>query len=50
VRERAIRVLLIHNSEAKWKKKVASDYDRTGAGGDRWRQAAEVQETSSSRT
>ena len=42
--ERAIRVLLIHSSQAKWKKKVASDYDHTGAGGDRWRQAAEVQE------
>jgi hypothetical protein len=48
-RERAIRVLLIHKSEAKWKKKVASDYDRTGAGGDRWRQAAEAQENGVSR-
>lgn len=47
--ERAIRVLLIHSSQAKWKRKVASDYDFTGAGGDRWRQAAEVQENLVSR-
>ncbi len=31
--ERAIRVLLIHSSQAKWKRKVASDYDLTRAGG-----------------
>lgn len=42
--ERAIRVLLIHSSQAGWKRKVASDYDLTSAGGDRWRQAAKVQE------
>jgi len=42
--ERANRVLLIHRSQAGWKKKVASDYDLTSAGGDRWRQAAKVQE------
>lgn len=47
--ERAIRVLLIHISQAKWKRKVASDYDHTGAGGDRWRQAAEAQENLVSR-
>jgi hypothetical protein len=47
--ERAIRVLLIHSSQAKWKRKVASDYDLTGAGGDRWRQAAEAQENLVSR-
>jgi hypothetical protein len=42
--ERATRVLRIHKDQAGWKKKVASDYDLTGVGGDRWRQAAEVQE------
>jgi hypothetical protein len=47
--ERAIRVLLIHRDQAKWKNKVASDYDLTDAGGDRWRQAAEVQENLVSR-
>ena len=47
--ERAIRVLLIHSSQAKWKRTVASDYDVTGAGGDRWRQAAEAQENLVSR-
>lgn len=41
-KERAIRVLLIHNSQAKWMEKVASDYDLS-AGGDRWRKAAETQ-------
>jgi hypothetical protein len=46
--ERAIRVLLIHDDQVKWKKRVASDYDLT-AGGDRWRQAAEVQENLVSR-
>jgi hypothetical protein len=43
--QRAIRVLLIHSGQAKWKRKVASDYDLTSPGGDRWRQAAEVQES-----
>ena len=47
--QRAIRVLLIHSSQAKWKRKVASDYDLTPAGGDRWRKAAEVQENLVSR-
>jgi hypothetical protein len=48
--QRAIRVLLIHRDQAKWKRKVASDYDLTGAGGgDRWRKAAEVQESLVSR-
>lgn len=42
--ERAIRVLLMHSSQAKWKRKVASDYDLTDVGGDRWRRAAEAQE------
>jgi hypothetical protein len=48
-RERAIRILLIHSSQAKWKRKVASDYDLTAAGGDRWRQAAEAQDNLVSR-
>jgi hypothetical protein len=48
-KERAIRVLLIHNSQAKWKRKVAADYDSADVGGDRWRQAAEVQENLVSR-
>jgi hypothetical protein len=48
--ERTVRVLLIHSSQAKWKRKVASDYDLTTAGGDRWRQAAETQENLVSRT
>jgi hypothetical protein len=48
--ERAIRVLLIHMSQAKWKRKVSSDYDLTTTeGGDRWRQAAEAQENLVSR-
>jgi hypothetical protein len=47
--ERAIRVLLIHSSQAAWKRKVASDYDLSSAGGDRWRQAAKVQEDMVSR-
>jgi hypothetical protein len=47
--QRAIRVLVIHSSQAKWKRKVASDYDLTSAGGDRWRQAAEVQDNLVSR-
>jgi hypothetical protein len=47
--ERAIRVLLIHRSQAKWKTKVASDYDLTDAGGDRWRQAEGAQENLVSR-
>ena len=47
--QRAIRVLLIHSSQAKWKRKVASDYDLTSAGGDRWCQAAELQENLVSR-
>jgi hypothetical protein len=48
-RERAIRVLLIHSGQAKWKRKVASDYDLTAARGDRWREAAETQENLVSR-
>jgi hypothetical protein len=47
--ERAIRVLLIHSSQAKWKRTVASDYDLTDVGGERWRQAAEAQDNVVSR-
>lgn len=42
--ERATRILLVHSVQAKWKRKVASDYDLTDAGGDRWHQAAQIQE------
>jgi hypothetical protein len=42
-RERAVRALLIHNSESEWKRKVAADYDVAGVGGERCRQAAKVQ-------
>jgi hypothetical protein len=42
-REREIRALRLHNDQARWKKAVASDLDRSGDSGDRWRLAAEVQ-------
>lgn len=42
--ERAIRLILIHRSQAQWKRQVACNYDLTSAGGDRWRQAAKAQE------
>jgi hypothetical protein len=41
--ERKIRVLRLHNDQARWKNAVARDYDRSSAGGDRWRRAAQVQ-------
>ena len=41
--EREIRVLCLHNDQARWKSAVASDYDRSAEGGDRWRQAAQAQ-------
>jgi hypothetical protein len=47
--DREIRVLCLHNDQAGWKSAVASDHDRSGEGGDRWRQAAQAQRARVSR-
>ena len=47
--EREIRVMCLHNDEARWKSAVASDYDLSGEGGSRWRHAAQAQSARVSR-
>jgi hypothetical protein len=42
-RERAARILSLHNVESKWKRAVATDFGPDEAAAERWRQAADVQ-------
>jgi hypothetical protein len=42
-RERAARILSLHNVESRWKRAVATDFSPDEAAAERWRQTADVQ-------
>jgi hypothetical protein len=42
-RERAARILSLHNVESRWKRAVATDFSPDEEAAERWRQAADVQ-------
>jgi hypothetical protein len=50
VKDREIRALSLHNDQVRWKNAVATEYDNTGVGGERWRKSAQSQGTLVART